>query len=37
VTSDGLAVSGRESRFAVIAATPAGRYTFTSIFSRHKS
>jgi alpha-L-rhamnosidase len=33
VAADGLAVTGREGGFAVIAAAPAGRYTFTSIFS----
>jgi alpha-L-rhamnosidase len=30
VAADGLTVTGREGRFAVIANAPAGRYTFTS-------
>lgn len=33
VRTDGLTVTGREGRFAVIGAAPAGRYTFTSTFS----
>lgn len=32
VTTDGLALTGRDGRFAVIACAPAGRYTFTSTF-----
>ncbi len=32
VASDWLILSGRESRFAVIAEAPAGRYTFVSTF-----
>jgi alpha-L-rhamnosidase len=30
VVADGLTITGREGRFAVIASAPAGRYTFTS-------
>lgn len=32
VTGDGLKVTGRDGRFAVIGEAPAGRYTFTSTF-----
>ena len=32
VSADGLTVTGREGRFAVIPSAPAGRYTFTSTF-----
>ena len=32
LSTDGLAISGREGRFAVIDDAPAGRYTFSSIF-----